>query len=248
MGNKFQSFDSVQEYNRNVLRRTNVFDQKVFTMLRKAIAFEPISNIEEFITTNICDIEKNIDTFRMQENIKSYQLTEQQAKDMERRQSMLREICEKYENIMTLRSRKKLQQFFIDYGYYRDEQDKLEKAKIRVTEIFGMIDKCNSESEQLSAEQEVLKADGDLLNTEKAQFLSDTRKDYLELEKENVQKEINNAHTAEKKLINDVLTNAGKWIGKCDVIQGETSDEQAVYAIDVLRRSLKKISRFPSKV
>lgn len=243
-GNKFQSFDSVQEYNRNVLRRTNVFDQKVFTMLRKAIAFEPISNIEEFITTNICDIEKNIDTFRMQENIKSYQLTEQQAKDMERRQSMLREIWEKYENIMTLRSRKKLQQFFIDYGYYCDEQDKLEKAKIRVTELSEMIDKCNSESERLSAELEVLKADGDLLNTEKAQFLSDTRKDYLELEKENVKEKINNAYADEKKFINAVLTNAGKWIGKCDVFQGETNDKQAVYTIDILRRSLKKISRF----
>lgn len=241
---KFQAFDSVQEYNRNVLRRTNVFDQKVFTMLRKAIAFEPISNIEEFITTNICDIEKNIDTFRMQENIKSYQLTEQQAKDMERRQSMLRDICEKYGDIKTLRSRKKLQQFFIDYGYYCDEQDRLEKVKIRVTELSEMIDKCDSESEQLSTELENLKAEGDILNTEKTQFLSDTRKDYLELEKGNVQKEINNAHTAEKKLINNVLTNTGKWIGKCDVIQGEMSDEQAVCAIDILRRFLKKISRF----
>lgn len=244
LGNKFQSFDSVQEYNRNVLRRMNVFDQKVFTMLRKAIAFEPINNIEEFITTNICDIEKNIDTFHMQENIKSYQLTEQQAKDMERRQSMLREICEKYEDIKTLRLRKKLQQFFRDYGYYRDEQDKLGEARTRVIELSEMIDENNAKLEQLSAELDNLKAEGDLLNTEKAQFLSDTRKDYLELKKENVRKEINNAHTTVKKLINAVLTNTGKWIGKCDVIKDEMSDEQAVCAIDNLSRLLKRISHF----
>lgn len=243
-GNKFQSFDSVQEYNRNVLRRMNVFDQKVFTMLRKAIAFEPISNIEEFITNNICDIEKNIDTFDMQENIKSYQLTEQQAKDTERRLSVLAEICAKYEEIKALRTRKTLQQFFIDYGYYRDEQDKLEEAKTKVIELSKMITEFNTRLERLSAEMEVLKAEGDRLNTEKAQFLSETRKDYLELEKENVQKEINNAHTTEKKLINAVLTNAGRWIGKCEVIMDEVTEEKAVCVIDSLRKTLKRISRF----
>lgn len=243
-GNKLQSFDSVQEYNKNVLRRMNVFDQKLFTMLRKAIAFEPISNIEEFITTNICDIEKNIDTFDMQENIKSYQLTEQQAKDMEQRQSMLAEICAKYENIKTLRARKTLQQFFIDYGYYRNEQDKLDEANTKVVELSEMISDCNAELERLSVEMDTLKAEGNVLNIEKAQFLSDTGKIYLEKEKEYTQEKTEKCRDDEKKLIDAVIANTGRWIGKCDVIQGEMSEEQAICAIDNLRRLLKRISHF----
>lgn len=242
--NKFQSFDSVQDYNNNVLRKMNVFDPKVFTMLRKAIAFEPISNIEEFITTNICDIEANIDTFAMQENIRNYQLTEQQAKNMEERLSALTKICAKYENVKALRARKMLQQFFIDYGYYRDEQDKLEKTRARSAELSKIIAEYNSKLNILSEEAESLKAEGDRLNTERIQFLNETRKDYLELEKQNVQKNIDTAHSTEKALINNVLSNTGKWIGKCDVMLGEVSDEQAVSALNDLRKMLGRILHF----
>ena len=241
-GSEFRSFDSAQEYRESVLHKTNVFDQKVFTMLRKAIAFKPISNIEEFITTNICDIENNIDTFQMQEDIKSYQWTEQQAKNMVRQQSMLQDICEKYDDIKTLRCCEKIQQFFVDYGNYCDEQDRLEKERIRVTELSETIYRCELESEQLSTELKNLMEESNVLNTERTQFLSDTRKDYLEHEKEKAQEKINTAHAAEKDLINRLITNTGKWIEKCDVIQGETSDEQAVSSIDKLQRFLKKIS------
>ena len=243
-GNKFQSFDSVQEYNNNVLRRMNVFDKKVFTMLRKAIAFEPISNIEEFITTNICDIESNIDTFAMQENIKSYQQTEQQAKDMEQRLSVLTKICEKYEDVKKLRERKMLQQFYIDYGYYRDEQDRLEKERERTFELSEMIGECDAKLKMLSAEAEFLKTEGDHLNTEKARFLSESKKEILELEKQNVQTEINIAQSTENRLISAVLANAGKWIGKSEVMLCEADEEQAVSAIDSLRKTLKRISNF----
>ncbi len=245
--NKFQSFDSVQEYNRNVLRRMNVFDPKVFTMLRKAIAFEPISNIEEFITTNICDIEANIDTFTMQENIRNYQLTEQQAKDMKERLSALTKICEKYENVKALRARKMLQQFFIDYGYYRDEQDKLEKARARSAELSKVISEYDAKLDMLSEEADALKAEGERLNTERQQFLNETRKDYLELEKQNVQKDIDIARGTEKKLIDNVISNTGKWIGKCDVMLIEASDDQAVSAINDLRKMLGRISRFSER-
>ncbi len=242
--NRFQSFDSAQEYNRNVLRRMNVFDPKVFTMLRKAIAFEPISNIEEFITTNICDIEANIDTFAMQENIKNYQLTEQQAKDMEQRLTALTKICEKYETVRALRARKMLQKFFIDYGYYCDAQDELEIARTRSAELSKIIAEYDAKLIKLSEEAEALKAEGERLNTERLQFLNETRKDYLELERQNVQKNIDTAHSIEKKLIDNMKNNAGKWIGKCDVMLIEVSDEQAVSAINDLRKMLERILHF----
>lgn len=243
-GNRFQSFDSVKEYNRNILRRMNVFDNKVFTMLRKAIAFEPISNIEEFITTNICDIEANIDTFAMQENIKNYQKTEQQAIITEQRLSALSEICTKYEEVQNLRTRKKIQQFFIDYGYYRDEQNKLDTAKAKSLELSQMIYEYDTRLQQLSEESEALKLEGDRLNAERVQFLSESRKDILELEKGVVLKDIDAAHSTAQKFISAVLTNTRTWIGKCEVMLGEVSEEQAVSAIESLQKMLKRISHF----
>lgn len=243
-GNKFQSFESVKEYNRNVLRRMNVFDNKVFTMLRKAIAFEPISNIEEFITTNICDIEANIDTLAMQENIKNYQNTEQQARITEQRLSALSKICAKYEDLQALRARKKLQNFFIDYGSYQSEQDKLDLAKAKSLELSQFIDDCDAKLKKLAEEAETLKAVGDRLNIEEAQFLSESRKDILELERVNVQKNIEEARSKEEKFINAVLTNTKTWIGKCEIMLGEVSEEQSASAIENLQKMLKRISHF----
>lgn len=250
---KFQSFDNAKQFRKGVLRRVNVFDEKAFMLLRKAIAFEPISNIEEFITTNICDIEENINTLEMQEDIRSYQLTEQQAKIMEQRQNSLAEICKKYSNVKSIRARKQLQQFFIDYGYYRDEQEKLAEAKDKVNELNVQIAECQSLSECLAAEAETLKAEHERLVSEKSQFLSESRKDILEVQRNTVQREINDACENEKKLINSVLINAGKWIGKCDVILGEIgefnggSEENAAHAIEDLKKMLNRVAKFSEK-
>lgn len=250
---KFQSFDNAKSFRKSVLRRVNVFDEKAFMLLRKAIAFEPISNIEEFITTNICDIEENINTLAMQEDIRSYQQIEQDAKDTERKLNSLVEICKKYSDVQNFRNRKKLQQFFIDYGYYRDEQDKLTEAKFKVNELNAQIAECQSLSEYLVAEAEALKAKNDRLVSEKMQFLSESRKDILELQRESAQKEINNACEDEKELINRVLINAGKWIGKCDVILGEVSEfnvgckEETANAIENLKKMLNRIAKFSEK-
>lgn len=166
---------------------------------------------------------------------------------MEQRLSALTKICDKYENVKTLRTRKMLQQFFIDYGYYRDEQDKLEKARARSAELSKIIAEYDAKLNMLSEEAEALKAEGERLNIEKIQFLNETRKDYLELEKQNVQKNIDTAHSTEKTLINNILSNAGKWIGKCDVMLDEASDDQAVSAINDLRKMLGRISRFSER-
>lgn len=250
---KFQSFDNAKAFKKSVLRRVNVFDEKAFMLLRKAIAFEPISNIEEFITTNICDIEENINTLAMQEDIRSYQLTEQAAKDTERKLNALAEICRKYSEVKNLRARKQLQQFFIDYGYYRDEQEKLTEAKDKVNELNVQIAECRSLSERLSNEAKMLNAEHERLVSEKTQFLSKSSKGILEVHRDAVQREINDACEDEKKLIYSVLSNTGKWIGKCDVIFGEVgefnggNEEEAAHAIEKLKKMLNRVARFSEK-
>lgn len=250
---KFQSFDNAKTFKKAVLRRVNVFDEKAFMLLRKAIAFEPISNIEEFITTNICDIEENINTLAMQEDIRSYQLTEQAAKDTKQRLKALEEICREYSEVKDLRARKQLQQFFIDYGYYRDEQEKLTKANDEVNELKAQIAEYQSLSEHLSAEGEMLKAKHEQLESQKTQFLSESRKDILEVRRDAVQGKINNACADEKKLIDSVLYTAEKWIEKCGVILGEvgefneSSEEKAIYAIEDLKKMLNRVVNFSDK-
>ena len=67
--NKYETKDTADGYRKIVLSKLNIHDPKFITMLKKAISFEPINDIEKFITENVCDIEDDIDISAMQENI-----------------------------------------------------------------------------------------------------------------------------------------------------------------------------------
>ena len=48
-------YDTQWEYRRNMLSRWNVHNEQVLRMMKKAVSFRPIVDIQQFITENICD-------------------------------------------------------------------------------------------------------------------------------------------------------------------------------------------------
>ena len=67
------------EYRRNLLSRWNVHTEQVFRMLKKAVSFRPIVDIQQFIIENICDVPDKPDIEAMQQNIRDYKRHEQMA-------------------------------------------------------------------------------------------------------------------------------------------------------------------------
>ena len=84
----------------------------MFSLLREAISFEPINNIEQFITENICDADNNLNIDEMLDEVRSYQSTETEAENTKLRLEKLEVIHNKYNEIENLRKREKLQTFF----------------------------------------------------------------------------------------------------------------------------------------
>ena len=84
---RHQITGTIQTYQELVLSKLNVHDRKMFSMLKKAISFEPINDIENFITENVCDTddENDIDIAAMQENISYYMRQEELAKVFEKK-------------------------------------------------------------------------------------------------------------------------------------------------------------------
>ena len=62
-------YDTQWEYRRNMLSRWNVHNEQVLRMMKKAVSFRPIVDIQQFITENICDIPDKPDIEAMQQNI-----------------------------------------------------------------------------------------------------------------------------------------------------------------------------------
>ena len=60
-----------------MLAKWNVHNEQVSRMLKKAVSFRPIVDIQKFITENICDIPDKPDIEAMQQNIRDYKRHEQ---------------------------------------------------------------------------------------------------------------------------------------------------------------------------
>lgn len=76
-------YDTQWEYRRNMLSRWNVHNEQVLRMMKKAVSFRPIVDIQQFITENICDIPDKPDIEAMQQNIRNYKRHEQLAQQQE---------------------------------------------------------------------------------------------------------------------------------------------------------------------
>ena len=89
---KHEIYDSQKEYRKNMLSRWNVHNEQVLRMMKKAVSFRPIVDIQKFITENICDIPDKPDIEAMQQNIRDYKRHEQLAQHQEEKLAALQEI------------------------------------------------------------------------------------------------------------------------------------------------------------
>ena len=209
--NKYDTKDTNDGYQQLLLAKTSIYEKKWFTMLRKAISFEPINDIEKFITENICEIADDINISAMQENILYYKRQEQIAEKFEEKLLSLEKICGLYSELDRLRTLLKKQQFLIDYGRYSDFCNKLEKAKNEVAEYDKDIAEFTETLVSLQSKITSLTDDKEKLIVEKQRFLTDSGMDTLKSEQENCNKEL---IAAEQHITNFILgtkTSAVRW-------------------------------------
>lgn len=89
-------YDTQKEYRRNMLSRWNVHNEQVLRIMKKAVSFRPIVDIQKFITENICDIPDKPDIEAMQQNIRHYKRHELLAQRQEEKLAALQEIGRLY--------------------------------------------------------------------------------------------------------------------------------------------------------
>ena len=70
-------YDTHEQYQKDLLAKWNIHNKQVMRMMKKAISFRPIVDIQKFITENICDIPEKPDIQAMQQNIRDYKRHEQ---------------------------------------------------------------------------------------------------------------------------------------------------------------------------
>ena len=109
-------YDTQWEYRRNMLSRWNVHNEQVLRMMKKAVSFRPIVDIQQFITENICDIPDKPDIEAMQQNIRNYKRHEQLAQQQEEKLTALQEISTLYREMTRSVDRWRVQSFLVQWA------------------------------------------------------------------------------------------------------------------------------------
>jgi uncharacterized protein YPO0396 len=115
--------------------------QKFGSLLKKAVPFNPIADIQQFITEFVCDEQQNIDISLMQENIRNYQSLEEESEKLQTRIRALEQINETYDSYHEFESQERLYRYLIDRSELEIQvRTKAEKQE-RIHDDTGLIEK-----------------------------------------------------------------------------------------------------------
>ena len=133
---KSEIYDTQKEYRRNMLSRWNVHNEQVLRMLKKAVSFRPIVDIQQFITENICDIPDKPDIEAMQQNIRDYKRHELLAQRQEEKLEALQEIGKFYREMNQSIERWRVQSFLVLWSEKEIEQAQIDRRELEKQECI----------------------------------------------------------------------------------------------------------------
>ncbi len=141
-GSKQKIHDTQKEYRTDMLAKWNVHNEQVSRMLKKAVSFRPIVDIQKFITENICDIPDKPDIEAMQQNIRDYKRHEQLAQRQEEKLKKLVEISRLYQEMQTAISRWEQQTFLVLWAQKEDLEGKINQRQAEEADCKSGVEKA----------------------------------------------------------------------------------------------------------
>lgn len=202
-------FDSQKQYRADMLAKWNVHNEQVTRMMKKAVSFRPIVDIQKFITENICDIPEKPDIEVMQQNIRDYKRHELLAQRQEEKLTALQEISRLYREMQQAIDRWQQQSFLVLWAQKEDLEAQIRKRTLEKQDCETGIEKSVAEFNKVSAlidqkerrrteliaacaqsdiyrEEERLRTSQDNLLREQSKLLEQLQKEVLEIKREAV--------------------------------------------------------------
>lgn len=209
-GIRAKLFDSHKQYKNDMLAKWNVHNEQVTRMMKKAVSFRPIVDIQKFITENICDIPEKPDIEAMQQNIRDYKRHELLAQRQEEKLTALQEIGKLYKEMQQTIDRWQQQSFLVLWAQKEELESEINKRALEKQNCEAGINKAMAGFEEavalieqkerrraeliaacaqsdVSREEEKLQATKGLLLNEQQKLLGLLQKDVLEIKREAVQ-------------------------------------------------------------
>ena len=151
---KVEFYDTQKEYRRNMLAKWNVHNEQVLRMMKKAISFRPIVDIQKFITENICDIPDKPNIELMQQNIRDYKRHELLAQRQEEKLAALRKICKLHQDMNQAIDRWRIQSFLVKWADKEMAQAEIDRRELEKQSCLSELAALNRRLEELAQQIE----------------------------------------------------------------------------------------------
>ena len=149
-GLRAKFYDTQSQYRTDMLAKWNVHNEQVTRMMKKAVSFRPIVDIQKFITENICDIPDKPNIVEMQQNIRDYKRHEQLAQRQEEKLTALQEIGRLFREMQLAIDRWQQQSFLVLWAQKEDLEAENNKGILEQKDCEERIQKVTSEIERVS--------------------------------------------------------------------------------------------------
>ena len=239
-------YDTQKEYRRNMLSRWNVHNEQVLRMMKKAVSFRPIVDIQKFITENICDIPDKPDIEAMQQNIRDYKRQELLAQRQEERLAALQEIGRLYREMQQAVERRRVQTFLVLWSKKEMEQDQIDRAELEkkdCTEKLAAIHASIREISEQITKKENRRRELDLACAQSSVFQEEEK---LRSRKQGLLEEQEQLRQNLKSLAQEIRREALRLEELCNAILRQKENELLSPVQEAARGVLKAYSVFGS--
>ncbi len=155
--------DTNAQYQNLLKDKLGGIKDKYFSLLKKAVSFTPITNIEQFITEYVCDVPSEINVESMRANIQQYKRLELEAASMEKKIVKLESIHNAYKDVQNKRNDLRLSSYMSKRVTYQTHlnmianlQRDLNANEVRLKEINDDIKNIENEINEFQAKKEAL--------------------------------------------------------------------------------------------
>lgn len=153
-GARGKLYDTHKQYQDDLLAKWNVHNEQVMRMMKKAISFRPIVDIQRFITENICDIPQKPDIAAMQQNIRDYKRHEQLAQRQEEKLEALQKIGRLYQDWQQAIDRWRIQCFLSLFAEKEAQQSAIDHTERELKDGEAALQKLEAQIQAYSQEIE----------------------------------------------------------------------------------------------
>ncbi len=143
-------YDTHEQYQKDLLAKWNVHNKQVMRMMKKAISFRPIVDIQKFITENICDIPEKPDIQAMQQNIRDYKRHEQLAQRQEEKLEALRDIGRRYRDWQQAIDRWRIQSFLSQWAKKEAQKSSIHRSEQESQDCKTALTKAEEQAQELN--------------------------------------------------------------------------------------------------